>query len=184
MTARNEAPAAASRHQTIYTMPSDRELVITRTFDAPRDVVWAAFTDPRHVPNWQTGPEGFTMPRCEVDLRPGGTWRYTWRNSKDREFTATGTYREVDAPKRIVYVTNNNGEEQTTTTTFYEESGRTTVVVSILFASKASRDQGLTYARMGTESNYTRLEAYLASPHRLHARGSSPSTESAKEPNR
>ena len=157
----SDAPAAT--RQTIYAMPSDRELVITRTFDAPRSLVWAAFTDPKHLPNWHTGPAGTTMPVCEIDLRPGGSFRYTWRNAHGREFTATGTYRDVDPPKRIVYLTSYNGEEQTSTTTFTEENGRTTVTVSLLFASKASRDQGLPYAKVGTESNYTRLDAYLAS---------------------
>lgn len=163
MTQSSDAPAT-TRHQTIYSTPSDRELVITRTFDAPRSLVWAAFTDPEHLPNWHTGPEGFTMPVCEIDLRPGGSWRYVWRNAQGREFGASGTYREVEPPHRVVTVTTSaNGEEQTSTTTFTEENGRTTVTNSILFASAASRDQGLPYAKVGTESNYARLDAYLAS---------------------
>src|SRR5213595_3555406 len=101
-----ESAAAAPRNPTTYSMPTDRELVITRTFDAPRALVWAAFTDPKHIPNWHTGPEGFTMPVCEIDLRPGGSWRYVWRNPHGREFSAAGTYREVDPPKRFVFVTN------------------------------------------------------------------------------
>lgn len=160
MTTRSDAP---SRNQTTYATPSDRELVITRTFDAPRSLVWAAFTDPKHLPNWHTGPEGTTMPVCEIDLRPGGTWRYVWRNALGRQFEATGSYREVDPPKRIVQVNHRNGEEQTSTTTFTEENGRTTVTVTMLLASKASRDQALPLARYGTESNYARLDAYLAS---------------------
>lgn len=158
----SEAPAAMHK-QTIYSTPSDRELMITRTFDAPRSLVWAAFTDPKHLPNWHTGPEGTTMPVCEIDLRPGGRWRYVWRNARGREFVATGIYREIDPPNRIVNVMNHKGEEQTNTTTFSEENGRTIVTVSMLFASKASRDQGFPYAKVGTESNYARLDAYLAS---------------------
>jgi len=163
MTPPSEARAATARHETTYSMPTDRELVITRTFDAPRSLVWAAFTDPKHLPNWHTGPEGFTMPVCEIDLRPGGSWHYVWRNPHGREFGATGIYREVDPPKRIVYATNVNGEEQTSTMTFTDENGRTTVTTSILCASKASRDKGLPYAKIGTESNHARLDAYLAS---------------------
>jgi uncharacterized protein YndB with AHSA1/START domain len=162
MTPPSEGPSAGTRNRTIFSTPSDRELVITRTFDAPRSLVWAAFTDPKHLPNWHTGPEGFTMPVCEIDLRPGGSWHYVWRNRQGREFGAAGTYREVDPPKRIVYVTSVNGEEQTSTTTFTEENGRTVVTSSMLFASKASRDRGLPYAKIGTESNYARLDAYLA----------------------
>lgn len=169
MTTRSEDLATAhartaTRHQTDYSTPNDRELVVARTFDAPRQVVWEAFTDPRHLPNWHTGPAGFTMPVCEIDLRPGGTWNYVWRNPQGREFGASGTYREVDPPKRMVQVTKNpNGEEQTNTTTFTEENGRTTVTVSMLFASKQTRDQGLPYAKMGLEGSYAQLDAYLAS---------------------
>ena len=153
----------ATRHQTVYSTPSDRELVITRTFDAPRSLVWAAFTDPKHLPRWQTGPEGFTMPVCEIDLRPGGSWHYVWRNAQGREFGAMGTYREVDPPKRIVTVTGANGEENTSTTTFAEEHGRTTVTNTLFFASRASRDQAVGLAKFGTESSYARLDSYLAS---------------------
>jgi len=165
MTPRSDAPAAAAgrRHETNYSTPSERELVITRTFDAPRSLVWAAFTDPKHLPHWHTGPDGFTMPVCEIDLRPGGSWRYVWRNAQGREFSATGTYRDVEPPTRLVSVTHFEGEEQTSTTTFAEESGRTTVTVTMLFASKASRDRGLPYAKVGTEMNHARLDAYLAS---------------------
>src|SRR5690348_10238470 len=100
-----QSEVTATRNETMYATPSDRELVITRRFDAPRSLVWSAFTDPTHVPNWHTGPEGFTMPVCEIDLRPGGSFRYVWKNRQGREFTATGTYREVDPPKYLVYAT-------------------------------------------------------------------------------
>lgn len=155
--------AGGARRETTYDTPSDRELVVTRTFDAPRALVWAAFTDPKHVPNWQTGPEGTTMPVCEIDLRSGGRWRYVWRNKHGREFEASGIYSEVDPPKRFVIVVNKDGAEQKNTTTFAEEEGRTRVTVSMLFASKAARDQGIPYAKMGTDTNYANLDAYLAS---------------------
>src|SRR5579862_1794995 len=123
MTPPSEAPVAAARHETIFATPGDCELVITRTFDAPRSLVWAVFTDAKHLPNWHTGPEGCTMPVCEIDLRPGGTWHYVWRHARGAEFGVTGTYREVDPPKRIVQVTVRDGEENTSTTTFREENG-------------------------------------------------------------
>ena len=161
MTPASDAPV---RNRTTYDTPNDHELVITRTFDAPRRLVWAAFTDPKHLPHWQTGPDGFTMPVCEIDLRPGGAWRYVWRNPHGREFSATGTYVEVDPPRRLVFVTGGDGEERTNTTTFAEEAnGRTTVTSAMRFPSKASRDQGIPYAKIGTEPNHARLDAYLAS---------------------
>lgn len=151
------------RNETIYSTPSDCELVITRTFDAPRSLVWAAFTDPKHLPNWQTGPGGFTMPVCEIDLRPGGAWRFVWRNAQGREFGASGMYREIDPPKRIVSVTMFNDEEQTSTTTFAEANGRTTVTNTLRFPSKAVRDHALPLAKVGTDSNYANLDTYLTS---------------------
>src|SRR5213082_361292 len=121
---------------TTFTTPSDREIVAMRVIDAARRLVWEAWTSPKHVPHWLLGPEGFTMPVCEIDLRPGGAWRYGWRNPQGREFIVSGTYSEVDPPKRFVQVMQANGE-QTNTTTFTEENGRTTVTVTQLFESKA-----------------------------------------------
>src|SRR5262249_10096416 len=115
--------------------------------------------DPKHLPNWQ--PTQATMPVCEIDLRAGGAWRYVYRTAQGAEFPAFGTYREVDPPKRVVQVQSLNGEESTTTTTFTEENGHTTVVVSNRYASIASRDQALKYAKFGTESSYVRLDSYL-----------------------
>jgi len=157
------APARTTPHETTYATPSDRELVIVRTFDAPRALVWAAFTEAKHLPHWHTGPEGFTMPVCEIDLRPGGRWHYVWRNAQGREFGASGTYREVDPPTRLVTVTDRDGAQQTSTTTFAEQNGRTTVTVSLLLADTPSRDQALKFSKMGTDSSYARLDAYLAS---------------------
>jgi uncharacterized protein YndB with AHSA1/START domain len=151
----------AKRHETIFTTPSDRELVVTRTFDAPRALVWAAFTDPKHLPNWQ--PERATMPVCEIDLRPGGAWHYVYRTVQGHEIAVTGTYREVDPPQRLVQVSSVNGEENLSTTTFTEEGGRTTVTVSNLYTSTASREQALRYAKFGLASGFERLDSYLPS---------------------
>ena len=93
---------AARTGVTTYTTPSDREVLITRVVSAPRRVVFEAFTNPRHVPNWLIGPEGWTMPVCEIDLRPGGTWRYVYRKNDGSEMTMQGFYREVAPPERLV----------------------------------------------------------------------------------
>ena len=161
MTPPSEGAGAATRNETMFATPSDCQLVITRTFDAPRSLVWTAFTDPKHLPNWQ--PERATMPVCEIDLRAGGVWHYVYRMANGREFHATGTYREVDPPKCFVQVMNVNGEENISTTTFAEQDGRTTVTVANVYASTASRDQALQYAKFGTASGHTRLDTYLTS---------------------
>ncbi|HEX2517357.1 MAG TPA: SRPBCC domain-containing protein [Chloroflexota bacterium] len=82
-------------------MPGE-ELVITRVFDAPRELVFAAWTDPRHVAQWW-GPQGWTTPVCEIDLRPGGVWRYGMRSAEGQESWSEAVYREIDPPQRLVY---------------------------------------------------------------------------------
>ena len=84
------------------TTPSDLETLMTRSFDAPRRLVFEAWTDPRHLPNWMLGPEGWTLPVCEVDLRAGGGWHFVWRRSDGSEMGMRGTYREVTPPERLV----------------------------------------------------------------------------------
>jgi uncharacterized protein YndB with AHSA1/START domain len=77
------------------TTPTDREFQVTRVFDAPPSLVFEVWTDPRHLPRWMLGPEGWTMPVCEIDLRPGGTWHFVWRRSDRTEMGMRGQYREV-----------------------------------------------------------------------------------------
>jgi len=88
---------------TTYTTPTDTELLITRVFDAPPKVLFDAWTNPKHVPHWLLGPEGWTMPVCEIDLRPGGSWRYVWRKGNGTEMEMSGKYREVAPPVRVVW---------------------------------------------------------------------------------
>ena len=82
--------------------PSDREIVLTRVVDAPRALVWKIWTDPEHVPAWW-GPTGFTTRTQEMDVRPGGRWRFVMRGPDGREYPNLITYLEVEAPARIVY---------------------------------------------------------------------------------
>lgn len=87
---------------TTYATPTDREIVITRVVDAPRHIVFDVFSNPKHVPNWLVGPEGWTMPVWEIDLRPGGSWRYVYRMVDGSEMTLSGFFREVSPPDRMV----------------------------------------------------------------------------------
>ena len=80
------------------TTPTDREIVMTRVFNAPRRVVWDAHTSPAHLPHWMLGPEGWTMPVCEVDLCPGGEWHFVWRGSDGSEMGMRGVYRTSGRP--------------------------------------------------------------------------------------
>ncbi|MEU6928257.1 SRPBCC domain-containing protein [Streptomyces sp. NPDC046385] len=87
---------------TLLTTPAERELVITRTFDAPVSRVWEAWTRPEHVRTWY-GVAGLTMSVCDVDLRPGGAWRWGQRTPDGQEIVFSGTYEEIVTAERLVY---------------------------------------------------------------------------------
>jgi uncharacterized protein YndB with AHSA1/START domain len=80
----------------------DKELVITRIFDAPAELVFKVWTEPEHIKNWW-GPKPFTAPRCEVDLRPGGEYVYVMRSPDGQEFPVQGTFKEIEKNKKLVY---------------------------------------------------------------------------------
>ena len=150
------------------TTPSDREIVMTRTFDAPRELVFDAFTRPELVRRWLLGPDGWSMPVCEIDLKAGGKFRYVWRSDAEgNEMTMTGSFREVVRPERIVH--NEQFEdpwypgEAVITTNFVEQAGRTTVTMTCLYDSREIRD-GVMKSGMesGVERSYERLEDILA----------------------
>ena len=84
------------------TLPSDREIVMTSVFDAPRELVWRAWTEPDLFMRWW-GPKGFTTPHCEIDLRVGGRLLNCMRSPEGQEFWSTGVYREIVEPTRLVY---------------------------------------------------------------------------------
>jgi uncharacterized protein YndB with AHSA1/START domain len=147
--------------------PSEREISMSRAFDAPREMVFAAFTKPDLVRRWLLGPDGWSMPVCELDVRAGGTYRYVWRNDADRsEFGMRGTYREVRPPERIVHVESFDEPwypgEAIVTTTFVEEAGSTTVTMRIVYGSREARDIALASGMSGgVAASYARLEGIL-----------------------
>jgi uncharacterized protein YndB with AHSA1/START domain len=122
-------PAPAS------TAPDNREATATRVFDAPRELVFRAMTDPAHVRRWY-GPRGTELVSCEMDVRPGGRFRYVIRGPQGGEVAFSGVYREVDPPRRVVNTWNFEpmpGHEAVETATWEEQDGRTTVRMSIVF---------------------------------------------------
>lgn len=156
---------ASEMGKTVFSTPSDREILAVREFNAPRELVWAAFTEPEHLPHWMLGPEGWTMPVCEVDLRPGGRWRFVWRRSDGTEMEMDGEYREVEPPERLVNTERWGGDwpETLNTQVFTEEDGRTTVACTVLYPSKEARDAAMgTGMKDGWAVSYDRLEGYLA----------------------
>jgi len=157
-------PAAHQPDATTYATPTDREVVITRVVDAPRHLVFAAWTDPKLLPRWMTGPEGWTMPVCDIDLRPGGTWRFVWRRADGSEMGMTGSYKEVSPPERLVTTEKWGPEwpETTNTLILTQQNGGTLMTLTILYPSKEARDAALkTGMADGTEKSYDRLVELL-----------------------
>jgi uncharacterized protein YndB with AHSA1/START domain len=150
------------------TARGDREIVMTRVFDAPRRLVFDAMSKPELVKQWLLGPPGWSMPVCEIDLRVGGAYRYVWRRDKDgSEMGMGGVYREVKAPERVV-ATEKFDEawypgEAVGTLVLSEQGGKTTVTQTVLYQSREARD-GVLKSGMesGVAASYDRLERLLA----------------------
>lgn len=147
--------------------PTEREIVMTRIFDAPRRLVFDAHTRPELIKRWLFGPDGWSMIVCEVDLRVGGTYRYVWRHTNGNEMGMGGVFREVVTPERIV-ATEKFDEawypgEAIDTTVFVEKDGKTTLTLTVLYESKEARDMALTSGmEQGMALGYDRLAAMLA----------------------
>lgn len=150
------------------TTPSDREIVMTRTFDAPSRLVFDAWTKPELLKRWLGVQNGWTMSVCEVDLRVGGTYRFVWGGPGKQDMGMRGTYREITAPERLVSTEVFDDPwyegEALATTLLVEEGGKTTLTTTVLYDSKEIRD-GVLKSPMdqGVERSYQKLEELLAS---------------------
>jgi uncharacterized protein YndB with AHSA1/START domain len=149
--------------------PTHREIRLTREFDAPRDLVWEAWTTPALVQRWLLGPDGWTFPICEMDLRVGGAYRWVWRKEKNgAEMSMGGVFREIVPPERLVSTERFDDPwyegECLVTTTFTEKDGTTTVTTNMLYDTQHIRD-GVVASGMetGVERSYQRLDAMLPS---------------------
>ena len=152
----------------LVSSPSDRETRVTRRFNAPRRLVFAAFTTPSLVSRWMLGPKDFTMPVCEIDLRPGGTFRYVWRKGNGFEMGMRGRFEDVVPPERIVHTEifdqDWTGGETRVTTLFTEHADTTTMTMTVLYSSTAARDGALaTGMTTGMALGFAQLDALLAS---------------------
>src|SRR5207302_10523762 len=127
------------------TTQGDREIVMTRALDAPRRLVFDAFTQTEVVKQWLIGPPGWSMPICEIDLRVGGAYRYVWRRDSDgSEMGMGGVYREIAAPERMVATEKFEQPwypgEAVSTTVLVEQGGETTITPTVLYQSQEARD--------------------------------------------
>ena len=156
-------------------LPSDREVTVTRVFDAPRELIWDCHTKPELIKRWLLGPPGWSMPHCTVDLRVGGRYRYVWRNDESgAEFGSFGEHREIVPHERIVTTERmdgldgqpldyenpvETGEPSINTLTLAESGGRTTLTIAMLFPSKEIRDMAVQSGMTdGMAMGYDRLD--------------------------
>ncbi len=148
--------------------PTDREIVVTRVFDAPRNLVFDAHTRPELVKRWLTGAPGWSLAVCEIDLKVGGAYRYVWRGPNGVEMGMGGVHREIVPPERIVatqlFDQDWTGGEAIGTLVLTERDGKTTLTNTILYASQAARDAVLkTPMDKGMAAGYDQLEELLLS---------------------
>jgi uncharacterized protein YndB with AHSA1/START domain len=150
------------------TAPSDREIAMTRVFDAPRGMVFDAWTKPELLKRWLGVRGGWTFPICEVDLKVGGKYRYVWRSPDGKEMGMGGVFREIVRPERLVATEKFDDPwydgDAVDTTTFVEKGGRTTVTTTVLYASREVRDAVLkSPMEKGIAESYDKLAEVLVS---------------------
>jgi uncharacterized protein YndB with AHSA1/START domain len=147
------------------TLPSDLEIVMTREFQAPRRLVYEAFTRPEHLKRWW-GPRYLELSVCEVDLREGGSWRFVQRAPDGQEFGFRGVYQEIAPPERLVYtfIFEPMPEHDAVVTIVFEERiGRTTLRQTTRHKTKFGRDGHLNAGmEEGVIDSYARLDELLA----------------------
>jgi uncharacterized protein YndB with AHSA1/START domain len=123
---------------------ADREIVLSRVFEAPRELVFEAFSNPEHLPQWW-GPRGFTITTHVLDVRPGGVWRFVMHGPDGRNYGNKIVYREIVRPTRMVYAHSGENQDEpgqfVTTATFDEQDGKTKLTMHALFRSAAERDE-------------------------------------------
>jgi uncharacterized protein YndB with AHSA1/START domain len=146
------------------TTPSDREIAMTRVFDAPRELVFAAHSSCEHLRRWW-GPRGYEIVACEVDFRPGGAWRIVHRGPNGEEYAFRGEYREIVRPERIVWTFEFEGmpgNVSVETMTLEEHDGKTTFTSTSVFDTAEQRD-GMLESGMeaGAAETMDRLDEYL-----------------------
>jgi len=152
------------------TTPTDSEIVLTRVFDAPRTMVFDAFTKPELLKRW-FGPRGWNLVTCEVDFRVGGKWRFILEGPGNRKMGMYGSYLEIDAPKRTVHMEAFDdfpGKSQVTSV-WIEQNGKTMLTATVLAASREARDAVIQSGmEHGAAETYDRLNELLRSQQELH----------------
>jgi uncharacterized protein YndB with AHSA1/START domain len=151
------------------TTPTDREIVLTRSFNAPRRLVFDTLIKPEMVKRWLLGPPGWSMIVCEIDAKVGNGYRYVWRNLDGSEMAMHGVFREIVSPECVVntqifdFGCEAQAAESLVTSVLTEQSGRTTLTITVLYPSKEMRDAVIASGmERGAAASYDRLAGLLA----------------------
>jgi uncharacterized protein YndB with AHSA1/START domain len=161
MDARNESKVAAARNRTSVERKSDREVVVTRTFDAPARLVFEAWTKPEHFRKWWVPKSmGMSLLSCDMDVRTGGKYRLVFAHGGS-ESAFFGTYKEVIPPSRLVWTNEESDEGSVTTVTFEEKGGKTLLVMRELYPSKEDLDAAGTGAADALVETFGQLDELL-----------------------
>jgi uncharacterized protein YndB with AHSA1/START domain len=162
------------------TTPTDREVVMTRVFDAPRHLVWEAMSKPELIRRWLFGPPGWTMTVCDDDLRVGGAFRWAWSGPNGEQMAMHGVYREVVPPERVVRTESfefgcaPQAGEQLASVVLTEQGAKTLLTLKLTYPSKEARDGAIASGmERGVSAGYDRLEEMLASRPARGDRGTS-----------
>lgn len=157
------------KHTLKVSTPTDREIVLTRVFDAPRPLVWSAMTKPELLKRWLFGPDGWTMTVCDDEVRVGGKFHYAWSGPGGEAMSLRGVYREVAPPERVVrtesfeFGCDTQAGEQLATLVLTEEADKTYLTLTVLYPSREARDGTLASGmEHGVGAGYDRLDAILA----------------------
>ena len=163
MAAENASAGMSVDQGATITLPSDREIRLVRVFNAPRHLVFEAWTSPEHVRHWWD-PSGSPLAICEIDLRPGGSFRFVNSALQGAGHAFTGTYREITPPERLVFSSPSpNGADTLGTLEFEERAGRTTLILTMTAPTKGARDAMLEMRiDAGTARTLANLGEYLA----------------------
>ncbi|MGH9744494.1 MAG: SRPBCC family protein [Candidatus Acidiferrales bacterium] len=158
--------AAKKSRSLAVTALGDRELAMSREFDAPRDLLVEAWTTPELLKRWLYGPEDWRLKVCRIDLRVGGAIRFEWHHHDGTIMGMSGVYREIALPGRLVWTEifdeDWTGGETLVTMTFAEKSGKTTATQTVQYSSRAARDSALkTGMAKGMDQSYDRLVELL-----------------------
>lgn len=145
---------------------ADREIVMTRVFDAPRELVFEAWTRPEHVGRW-FGPRGFTTTIHEMDVRVGGMWRYIMHGPDGTDYTNRVVYQEITRPERLVYLHGEDVDDDPgrfhVTVTFGDEGGKTRLTMRMVFATAEQREGAIGFGAVELgHQTLDRLAEHLA----------------------